>query len=108
MVQGAHWAKLKECCTILQVSRSPTLDEVKAAYRRLARLYHPDLNPETPTATERFQSVNEAYEILSTHLSTHPNHNVVGVEQPVAKAIHHDREDWLQNEAYLRFISVLR
>lgn len=107
MSQGAHWARLKECCTILQVSRSPTLEEVKVAYRRLARLYHPDLNPETTTATERFHAISEAYETLSAHLAVQLHRDVVDFE-PAAKAMHHDREDWLQNEAYNSFITVLR
>lgn len=108
MGQRAEWARLNECCTILQVSQSPTLEEVKAAYRRLARLYHPDLNPETPTAKGRFQSISEAYETLSAHLATRPRRTVVGMDQRATKAVHPDREDWLQNEAYSSFISVLR
>lgn len=108
MGQGEHPARLNECCTILQVSQSPTLEEVKAAYRRLARLYHPDLNPDTPTAKERFQLISEAYETLSAHLSTLPKRTVVGVHQPSHKAVHPNREHWLKNEAYSSFISVLR
>lgn len=80
----------------------------KAAYRRLARLYHPDLNPETPTAKGRFQLISEAYETLSAYLSTLPKRTVVGVNQSGTKAVHPDRENWLQNEAYSSFISVLR
>jgi curved DNA-binding protein len=50
---------------ILGVSRDATIDEIKKVYRRLARQYHPDLNPGDKTAEEKFKDVNEAYEVLS-------------------------------------------
>jgi curved DNA-binding protein CbpA len=50
---------------ILQVSQDATLQEIKIAFRRLARQYHPDLHPNQPTATEQFKKICQAYEILS-------------------------------------------
>ena len=51
---------------VLGVPRSATLDEVKSAYRRLARQHHPDLNKENPKASEeKFKEVSEAYEVLA-------------------------------------------
>jgi molecular chaperone DnaJ len=49
---------------ILGVTQSASEDEIKAAYRRMAKKYHPDLNKE-PDAAEHFKEVNEAYEVLS-------------------------------------------
>ncbi|UCC51358.1 MAG: molecular chaperone DnaJ [Anaerolineaceae bacterium] len=49
---------------VLGVSRGATQDELKKAYRRLARQYHPDVNND-PGAGERFKEISEAYEILS-------------------------------------------
>lgn len=49
---------------ILGVSRSATKDELEKAYRRLARKYHPDLNPDDKSAKERFQQVQRAYDVL--------------------------------------------
>ena len=49
----------------LGVSRDATLEEIKRAYRRLARQYHPDVNPGDKQAEEKFKAINEAYEVLS-------------------------------------------
>lgn len=50
---------------ILGVDRDIENDEIKRAYRRLARTYHPDMNPGNKEAEERFKDINEAYEVLS-------------------------------------------
>lgn len=50
---------------ILGVSKTATDKEIKAAYRKLARKYHPDLNPNDKDAAEKFKQVNEANEVLS-------------------------------------------
>ena len=50
---------------VLGVPSSATDEEVKKAYRNLARKYHPDLNPNDPTAKQKFQEINEANEVLS-------------------------------------------
>lgn len=50
---------------ILGVSRNATTEEIKRAYRRLARKYHPDLNPNDKFAEEKFKDISEAYEVLS-------------------------------------------
>ncbi len=49
---------------ILGVSRNCTERELKVAYRRLAKQYHPDANPDDPEAEEKFKEINEAYEVL--------------------------------------------
>lgn len=50
---------------VLGVSKNATQDEIKKAYRRLARQYHPDVNKDDPQAEARFKAVNEAHEVLS-------------------------------------------
>ncbi|MBT9312002.1 DnaJ domain-containing protein [Leptothoe kymatousa] len=49
----------------LQVSPDASQAEIKAAFRRLARRYHPDLNPNDPRALEKFRALHEAYEVLT-------------------------------------------
>lgn len=50
---------------VLGVGKTATAEEIKAAYRKLARKYHPDLNPNDATAKAKFQQLNEANEVLS-------------------------------------------
>ncbi len=50
---------------VLGVSKTATDDELKKAYRKLAKQYHPDMNPDDKTAEAKFKEVNEAYEVLS-------------------------------------------
>ncbi len=49
---------------ILGVQRNASADEIQSAYRKLARKYHPDLNPDDKTAKEKFQKVQSAFDVL--------------------------------------------
>src|SRR2546423_14248452 len=50
---------------VLGINKNATTDEIKKAYRKLARKFHPDLNPNDKEANKKFQQVNEANEVLS-------------------------------------------
>ncbi len=50
---------------VLGVPKTASADEIKTAYRKLARKHHPDLNPNNPQAVKLFQQINEANEVLS-------------------------------------------
>jgi molecular chaperone DnaJ len=58
-------AQKRDYYELLGVARTATQDEIKAAYRNLAKQLHPDKNPDDPQAEERFKEVSEAYSILN-------------------------------------------
>ncbi|MCR5888240.1 J domain-containing protein [Hymenobacter sp. J193] len=55
----------KDYYKVLGVEKNATADQIKKAYRKLARQHHPDVNPNNPEAEQRFKEVNEANEVLS-------------------------------------------
>ncbi|HUK90340.1 MAG TPA: DnaJ C-terminal domain-containing protein [Blastocatellia bacterium] len=57
--------KFRDYYEVLGLSRTATEDEIKKAYRKLARKHHPDVNPGDKGAEDRFKELNEAYEVLS-------------------------------------------
>ena len=58
-------AKSKDYYEVLGVKRDAAQDQIKQAYRKLARKFHPDLNPGDKAAEEQFKGLQEAYDVLS-------------------------------------------
>ncbi len=55
---------LADCYRLLELSSGASFAEIKASYRRLARQYHPDINPTDQRAKDKFIALNEAYKLL--------------------------------------------
>src|SRR3954471_629338 len=55
----------KDYYQVLGVPEKATADEIKKAYRKLAKQHHPDANPNNPQSADRFKEIGEAYSVLS-------------------------------------------
>lgn len=82
-------AEKRDFYEVLGVDKNSSQDEIKKAYRKLAKKYHPDMNPGDKQAEAKMQEINEAYEILSNeskkarydqfgHAGVDPNYNAGG------------------------------
>lgn len=58
-------ADKKNYYEVLGVGKNASEDEIRAAYKKLVKQYHPDLHPNDPAAAEKFKEINEANEVLS-------------------------------------------
>ena len=65
------WQKKRDYYEVLGLQKGASEDEIKKAFKTMARKYHPDLHPDDKEAAEKFKEVNEAYEVLSTPRNVH-------------------------------------
>lgn len=73
---------VKSCHEILGVRENATIKDIRKAFKKLAKKYHPDLNAHDPLANERFKEIVNAYESLCNHQAC-PDHFPVFEEPPV-------------------------
>src|SRR5574338_1388586 len=57
-------ANPKDYYAVLGVSSTASAEDIKKQYRRLAKKYHPDANPNDPKAADRFKEISEAYQVI--------------------------------------------
>ena len=67
----ASTTNLNQCYQLLGIYRGASIDELKSAYRLLARKFHPDLNPGDADSHQRFIALNQAYQILLDRTKLH-------------------------------------
>ncbi|MBL1178048.1 DnaJ domain-containing protein [Pantanalinema sp. GBBB05] len=96
----------RHSCTTLNVSPRASLKEIKVAYRQMARLYHPDLNPQKQDAEEALKEINIAYEKACHYLSRScQQHSVMAEKLPTGKQMAADRTT--QKAVYSTFVDAL-
>src|SRR3972149_711152 len=80
---------MRDYYAALGVARTASQDEIKQAFRRLAREHHPDVKQGDPQADERFKEINEAYQVLSDP-ERRAQYDRFGTVQPVGAALRYD------------------
>ncbi len=78
---------ITDCYRLLELNSQASLAEVKASYRRLARQYHPDVNPGNRQAQEKFIQVTEAYKLLAVVVAKTPPPKPLSSAAPSATRI---------------------
>lgn len=81
----------KDYYKILGIGEKATAEELRASYRHLAKLHHPDKNPNDPSAEERFKEINEAYEVLSNEITRHVYDSFRGENKQTNQDISHSK-----------------
>ena len=84
---------------ILGISNTADLAQIKSAYKKLAKEYHPDRNPQVPDAEEKFKQINEAYHTLSDPLKK-LNYDARTTLLPLYAQVHYERQEELKWRHY--------
>ncbi len=100
----------KDYYNTLDVDPVTEVEEIKKAYRKLARRYHPDVNPDDPAAQERFKEITEAHEVL-TDLEKRAKYDRLSANWPADDPSNFDWSQWISGmepDAPLNLDEVLR
>ncbi len=98
---------LDHCYQILELDREASFEEIKIAYRKLARKFHPDLNPGDVDAHQHFVNLNQAYQLLLDQ-PQHASKSKPPTEVAAAAPSQHKNEDELKWQLYYELQSLLK
>ena len=111
----ASTTNLDQCYQLLGIDRGASIEQLKAAYRSLARKWHPDLNPDNLEAHQRFITIDRAYRILLDRAQTHSTQPSTTVRvttpaapQPVATPKPSKSEEEFKWQIYHQLQSLLK
>ncbi len=94
-------ADVKDLYQVLGVTRNASAEEIKKAYRKLARRYHPDVNPGNKQAEERFKEISQAHDVLSDpdKRKLYDEFGVEGVQAGFDAARARAQNEWIRQHA---------
>jgi tetratricopeptide (TPR) repeat protein len=99
---------LDKCYQLLELDRNASLDEIKANYRKLARKFHPDLNPGDIQAHQHFIDLNQAYQLLLEQIDPQSQPNSATTDSTPVNPSARENEDKLKWQLYYELQSLLK
>lgn len=90
---------MKDYYEILGVSKNATIEEIKAAYRVLAKKYHPDIAENKEEAEKKFREINEAYQVLSDP-EKRKNYDKYGTSDPSSTSYNYSKTSYSANDIF--------
>jgi len=93
----------KDYYKILKISKNANLDEIKKSYRKLAKQWHPDKNPDNKKAEDKFKEISEAYDVLSDSVKRKKFDDFINVSSRSTNYSYKKAQDFSQEEYETEF-----